>query len=263
MADEPDADVLDPEADDAPEEAAEPTAEEVLNAVASDLGWSPKDQWRGAPEDWRPATEFLKQTPSILRAAKKTAERLQGQQNRIVAEMAKMTQEQRERMDAASERALEEAIETGDTAKAKEIMDGVKASRAPAKEPALVEFEARNADWLYVDPEATDFAAALSARLQAQGVTGVAQLTQVEAAVKKRFPEHFEEADEPEPKGKEPKPTVRAPLVARTARTDTPANPGEVTAATLNRAQREAAALYNITPAQYAEQLNKIQKASR
>ena len=48
-----------------PEGKADTKAEEEpelseVEKLALDMGWSPKDKWRGAPEPWRPAYEFIK-----------------------------------------------------------------------------------------------------------------------------------------------------------------------------------------------------------
>jgi len=47
-----------PPVDDTEVEGAEPTLEDV----AARMGWSPRDQWKGDPDKWKPASEFVSST---------------------------------------------------------------------------------------------------------------------------------------------------------------------------------------------------------
>jgi hypothetical protein len=67
----------------------------------------------------------------------------------------------------------------------------------PSDDPDVAEFAERNADWFKVDPEATALAMGVADNLAKQGKSAAEQVAAAEKAVKKRFPELF---DEPPPR---------------------------------------------------------------
>jgi hypothetical protein len=44
---------------------------------AGRMGWSPKDQWRGPPEAWKPAAEFIEGTVSVNQSLSKKLKNLE------------------------------------------------------------------------------------------------------------------------------------------------------------------------------------------
>lgn len=172
------------------EAALAPTIEEI----AREMGWSDKDKWRGDPDDWTDAATFLRSSAVVnkkLRAEIKDIKRSIDKTARAMAEEKFAT------MKAELEAKLDEAVEVGDKKAAKQI--GVELARLDAKQSGaadddgdLVEqFKADNS-WWETDPEATALAVGVSARLAGEGKSVAEQLKAAEAAVRKRFPEHFE-----------------------------------------------------------------------
>lgn len=185
-----------PEAD-APE-TPEKTPIEVMHEVAGEMGWSPKDKWKGDPDDWRDADEFLRRTPQMVKALKKqmeTANRIAT--DRIEKIRAKAVEEAEARLAAA--------VETGDVdAAAEAVAERDRASQKPDKE--VIAFAARN-DWFNTNQVATQLAIAKAGEIANTGGTVSAQLEAAEKEVRKRFPELFE--DEPEVKPSKAPPSVQ------------------------------------------------------
>jgi hypothetical protein len=247
------------------DEAPQDTEEEVR--VASLMGWKPESQWKGDKANWRPAKDFLAEVPEIMRNTRKSNERMKGQLDRIVAQVARLTAAEKRQMSAGQEHALEAAMEAGDIEGAKKILAAARSSGAgdaPEKPPALAAFEERNADWYGVDDEATAYAAMLDKRFaeQAGGVSDPdVHMRKVEAGVKRAFPELFKDGkprDDDEPGERR-----RAPLVARSGRGgDRSRSSTAMTPADMSAAQRKAATDMGVTHADWVKAYNQMQKAS-
>lgn len=67
-------------------EVAEPSAEELKEARL--LGWSPKEQWRGNPDEWLDAKSFLDRGKSVLPILKSNNQRLQSELSARDAQLA-------------------------------------------------------------------------------------------------------------------------------------------------------------------------------
>lgn len=192
--------------------AAEPSVAEL----AAEMGWSPKEQWRGAPDKWKPAAEFLKTTVDINRTQSRELKAMKAQVDRIASTSAAIVEQQVAERVAAAEAKFTAAVEAGDPNAARAAtreIDQLKAA-APAADPEA-QFAAAN-PWYGKDEDATALAIGVSNRLAAQGATVEAQLDAAAAAVAKTFP-HL--AGGAKPAAKAP-PAVNAP----TSRTAAPSN---------------------------------------
>lgn len=172
-------------------ELAPPTFEDL----ASDMGWRPQEQWRGDPEKWKPAHEFIRSTVDVNT---KLSSRLKGVEDtlhRVASTSAQLTERAvaEARQKVLTER--QEAIEMGDVA-------GVNAADAklrslpepePLTPPETQDFQARN-DWFGKDQEATAWAVNRAGELAKQGLGPARQLAIVEREAKGLFPELFPEA---------------------------------------------------------------------
>ena len=192
------ADELDPLPDEGAEEQlgtpvdddAQPSPVEEL---AGKIGWSPKDQWKGDPDKWRPADEFIiagrdiQQTTSReLRAVREQMERLSGVTETIVRDKVA-------ERDAYWENRLTQAVDDGDHAAAKEATRELaksEAGRQAPPDPTVSQWVAKN-DWFNTDPLAALRAREISDRLGKAGVPVPEQLTQIDRAMRKEFPELF------------------------------------------------------------------------
>jgi len=178
-----------------------------VRALASEMGWSPREKWTGDPALWRDEGAFLKSTVGInrrlqqdLKEMRRTSEKME----RVAAGIA-----QRQIADAVAEVEARhaDAVDKGDLAaanKAAKDMARLERETAAAEssnddddDPDVADFMERNAAWYNRDEEATAFAVSLSQRLAAKKVPVPDQLRQVEVAVRKRFPEHYPPARKP------------------------------------------------------------------
>jgi hypothetical protein len=250
------------------EGGAKESSEEAIR-VATLMGWKPKDQWKGDTANWRPAEDFLSEVPEVLRNTRKANERLNGQVTRIVAQVAKLDRRSDAQASAIAEAEAQEAFEAGDFDKAKKILLGVGkgASAQPDEPAAFTDFKARN-DWYGVDDEASAYVEMLDKRfVQAAGgpnnVDPEAHFKKIEAGVKKRFPELFEDGDKGgDDKGGERRQERRAPLVTRGRGLDRGRSGGAMSVADLSPAQRQAIKVMGVTEADYVKSYNQLNKAS-
>lgn len=172
-----------------------------VEELATDMGWTPQDRWRGDPDKWKPAGDFVRKTVDVNR---NLIERLKGVES-TVTNMARTSAEITQRaVEKERERILaerQEAFEMGDAAafdKAEKDLQTLPVVNV--EPPETVAFKERNAGWFQKDPEATAWAVNRAGELAKQGIgTAARQLAIVEREAKQLFPEFFEEA--PKPKG--------------------------------------------------------------
>jgi hypothetical protein len=209
MADENGADALDDAAlqggDDAGDDAAhqadahQPDKSFDVEDFAGRMGWSPQDQWRGPPEAWKPAAEFIEGTVSVNQALSKKLKNLERNQSRMVQTVERIAEQRIADARAELEAQLDQAVDEGDKATVKHVTTRIAQldREAPASDPDVADFVERHSDWFNVDPEATALAMGVADNLHRQGKTAAEQVAAAEKAVKKRFPELF---DEPPPR---------------------------------------------------------------
>lgn len=119
----------------APQVTAEPAqaAGDDIESKARSQGWVPQDEWRGDPEKWRPADEFVKRGEELLpvalersRTAERKAQELEArlaakerETEEKLARLERMSttalQRQREQLENAYRHAMREAVTSGDT----------------------------------------------------------------------------------------------------------------------------------------------------
>lgn len=95
--------------------------------IAMEQGWVPKEQWKGNPDDWRPAKEFNDRGELFTRIKSQSKE---------LAELRKamefLTEQQKKQYDAGFQQAIKElkserdaALQEGDVLKAQQITDKI------------------------------------------------------------------------------------------------------------------------------------------
>lgn len=173
-----------------------------IDALASEMGWAPKDQWRGDPDQWKDAKAFLKTTVEINRTLSKDVRELKQTTQRMAKTSAAMLEraltEQREEL----EHRFDAAVAANDPKAARQAQAELAKLEEPAEAPDTAkDFEARN-PWFKTDPEAAAFAFSICEANKSKPAEE--QLRLAEEAVRKRFPEHF-------PEGKKPQPAVNDP----------------------------------------------------
>ncbi len=197
---------LEPEAVPAEGEAEAQTndADDPIAKLATEIGWTPKDQFKGDPEKWKPADQFIRDGREIQHSMSRELKEVK----ETVSNMARvsetlMEQQLRER-DAYWQAKQEEAFENGDrdAFKVAEREREKLTTAAPSgPSPEVKSFAERNA-WFRKDPIATNFAVQVCELNKNLPVDE--QLRLAETEVRKRFPEHF-------PAPAKAAPTVSAP----------------------------------------------------
>lgn len=196
MAEEDLASVEEAEAlNDAPEIQETEVPEPIIN-LASELGWVPKDQFRGDPEKWRPADEFIKAGRDIQQTVSRELRSVKQQVERFGRVSAQLLEDKVAERDAYWQQQRAQAVEEGDLA----AVDRADAERQKLRQtapqvqqgpPEVEDWIGRN-EWFKKDPLAQMRAKEISDGLARNGVTDVSeQLRQVERAIRREFPEHF------------------------------------------------------------------------
>ncbi len=182
-----------------------------VEGKALKMGWTPKDQFRGDPDKWRGAEEFVERGENMLPLVRATVKR----QEREIADLKQSMKEFAEYHNKTEQRAYEtalkelkaqraEAIASGDGAAFDKVDDAIeglkkdieaKNQRSPkdnTDDPVFVEWKDRN-KWLDDHKmEAFGTAAAQYLRSTGETATGAEFLELVTKEVKAKFPDKFE-----------------------------------------------------------------------
>lgn len=197
MADEdlaPDGD----EAVDAPVEDAQPdnaTEPQSIEDIASKMGWAPQDQWRGDPERWKPAHEFVVTTADINTKLTSKLENVEKQLGTLARTSAAVTEQALAKQREELLRAREEAFDSGDKKAFNQADQQLaqierQAPTVPNEPPETAEFRQRH-QWFGKDQEATNWAVSRAEQLAQQNIGVPRQLAIIEREAKDLFPEHF------------------------------------------------------------------------
>ena len=184
-----------PEVEQTTDQQAEPEPV-TIEGLAGEMGWRPKEEWKGDPDKWKPAQDYLRSTVDVNRKVVNRLKGVEDQLARVARTSVSITEREvaKERERLLQER--DEAFDAGD----REAFTRVErelakvAEVAPAREvPAETKsFMERNSSWFEKDPVATAWAVNRSVELGERGITDYgAQLAIVEREVKQMFPEHF------------------------------------------------------------------------
>lgn len=192
--------------DEGQEEAPAPTIEDL----AADMGWRPQDEWRGDPNAWKPAADFVRSTVDVNSKLKNSIKNLEQQVSTIARTSASMTERAvaQERQRLLNER--QQAFDEGDSDKFNKVDKELsKLQSQPLEQqitpPETQQFLERN-PWMNTDAEAAAWAQHRAGELANQGIGPARQLAIVEQEAKNLFPEHFEQQQEA------PKPRQGVPL---------------------------------------------------
>lgn len=203
------------QADDPANDAgAEPTIEDA----AREMGWRPKEEFKGDPEKWVEAETFVKRGEEILpilkAQSKKDREALKAATDQI-AEMKKTFSEFKQYHTQTEKRAYERAMKDLEARQAQAVEDNdLKAVREITREMTDLSKDVqtdRNGDdlqknqeaafndwlpdnpWFKKDPVLRGAAIAIADELAADGLTDpVKQMAKVTERIKAEFPQKFE-----------------------------------------------------------------------
>lgn len=182
----------DPNAGDAGDAAPNP-----VEALAADLGWSPKDKFRGNPDDWKPADEFIRAGRDIQRNVSRELKEVRSLAENMSRTSAAIVEQQIASKRAELESKFKDAVDAGDTQAAFDTSQQINRlslnapTVAPPQPPEVQDFTRRHASWFNQNEEATAYAVNRSNHYAAQGLSPARQLAAVEQDMKKHFPDLF------------------------------------------------------------------------
>lgn len=173
---------------------------------AKRMGWSPKDEFRGAPEKWTDAQTFVKnglESLPILRERNRTLQKNVDDLTKSVGEFKKMSDTAYDRayekakkdlkaeIKTAGKEGDEKAVEAATDELAKLEREKAERGAATAADPVFDSWVSENA-W-YKDPDLAIEAEAEALKLRKRGdkSDGLSFLEKVKEKVKERFPEKF------------------------------------------------------------------------
>ena len=238
MADEQE--LQEQEAQAQPEQQAEPEQQEEQKVSKEDereareMGWRPKEEWKGDADKWRPADEFVRRGREVLPIVNARLRRENEAKDAEIARIRKESDERFTRLERMSRTALEkqrerlihefeakkeQAVEAGDKdfyrAVQKEERETLKrfddaADEAGKKDdksdkPGLPRSVQDTLDswvadnqWFQSDPELNAVANSAHERLlrEKPGLTLAQNLAEVRAYVEKRYPDKFGKSDD-------------------------------------------------------------------
>lgn len=174
----------------------------TLEGLASEMGWRPKDDWKGDPDKWKPAHDFMRATVDVNHKLSNRLKGVEDQLARVARTSATITEREvaKERDRLLKER--DEAFDAGDRdafVRAELELTKVVEVAPPTVPDETQSFIQRNANWFQKDKEATAWAINRTNELAATGLGHARQLAIVEREAKAMFPEFFE-AEKPKPK---------------------------------------------------------------
>ena len=186
--------------------------------LAAQMGWSPKEQWRGPADKWKPADQFIRETHSINEHFKQQLQQQQKDFNDRVERNERMArialQRQRQQLVEGYNHRMREAASMADTDTFDALMrqreqalhefdktaqDQLHVQRQPESPPEVMDFIGRNRDWYGVDDVMTGAATAIWGRYQGRYTTEDGRLTVsladiakwVEDDMRREFPNKF------------------------------------------------------------------------
>lgn len=188
------------------EQVAETEAEETeaqpdpVADLAKSMGWRPKQEFKGDPNLWKPADEYIRAGGDIQRGQSKELKELRTTMDNIARTNAAIVQS-----TIAAEREklvnrYNQAIEDGDGKQAFEISRDIQNLNGQAQQltqpvpqgppPEAQQWVSRNT-WFQSDPLARDLALNVAERYARAGHSTDDQLAAAEREVKKQYPHLF------------------------------------------------------------------------
>lgn len=199
----------------------------AVETEAREMGWRPKEEFKGDPEKWRPADEFVQRGKEILPIVRSQLEKERKERaddrkafDKRVARLEKThatsLTRQRDQIVAEFEGKKREAVKLGDedsydaAEKGKEkalkaLDEQVEAKEEPvenfklnAVEQATFEIWHADNDWFQSDKDMTEFADAEFNRITKDkpGASMAKRLSELRKSVAEKFPAKFDDGDE-------------------------------------------------------------------
>lgn len=188
------------------EAKTQPDADPV-EELARDMGWRPQDEFKGDPERWRPARDFIKEGREIQRSLSSELKQVRTTVEDMARASAAMTARELAERDAHWEARFNEAVEAGDPEGARHAVAQRQSlvTAAPQATQSRTAFKERN-PWFDTDASATRRAVELAGSYAQMGKTPTEQIELVEKDMRRERPDLY-----PEQKQAKPAPQVEAP----------------------------------------------------
>lgn len=193
-----------PEGDGEPEvlELTEEVAEEQEETpdpyadLATRIGWVPKDQFRGDPEAWKPAEQFILDGKDIQRATSRELKEMRATVDNIARTTGTLFEQRMNEYASQLKTEYATAVEDGDPNRAWEIgqkLNGLSQQAPPTVTSEAREWVARN-PWFEKDPVAKNLAMAVADTYAKEGKSVAEQLRAAETHVRQAYPNLFASA---------------------------------------------------------------------
>ncbi len=170
----------------------------ILSTLARKQGWSPKEDWKGDPDKWVDAEQFLDNTAAINKALRKQVKDHANQIEGVNRAAQKAIETARQRALADAKRELAQAVEDGDAETALRAADAIAEASKQTGEAPAEKFKQKN-PWFGTDTAATKWARAAAQVVADDGGSPAEQLEAAEQAVRERYPKLFSEEPEDSP----------------------------------------------------------------
>jgi hypothetical protein len=163
-----------------------------LEALAREMGWRPKEDWKGDDSGWRDAGEFVKHTVDANRTLKRELGEVKDTIKGLSKTNEKILQRELDKQRVALERKFAQAVDANDPTEARRVSAEIDAlERQPVQQDYKAKFRAEN-PWFGDDKEATAYATAMAGVAASEGKDPDAQLAYAAEKTRKRFPELFD-----------------------------------------------------------------------
>ncbi len=203
------ADELDPALEVADEQLDTPVIEEAaptrtIEEIASKIGWAPKESWKGDPDKWRSAEDFLIVGADAQKGLTTKLKSIEQQVERFGRIAGSIAEEKAAERDAYWKAQQVKAVDDGDQEAAdKAVAERVKIAQeaspaAKGPDPTAAAWVAKN-EWFNTHPRAAAAAKEVAAKLAADGYDVETQLREAEAEVRERYPHLFKGPAKPAP----------------------------------------------------------------
>lgn len=193
-------DIQDDQADAGQEPESSRTSSDI-EELAQEMGWTPKDKFKGDPERWKDAKTFVRTTVDVNKSLSKDVRELRDTTERLLKTQSKLVDREVEKRVKEATQRFNQAVADGDGEEAFRASEEIRQARAPveAEEPPAATWIKEN-PWYNTHREAKALAFGICADLADQGKTQREQLQEARKAVEKAFPELFQDKTKPEPK---------------------------------------------------------------
>ncbi len=181
----------------APEtEAPEPEEQDPYAPLAQKMGWVPKDDFKGDPEGWKPAEQFILDGREIQAKSARELREVNAKIDHMARTNAAILEEQLNREREKLFTQHQAAVEDGDPQKAWEISQRINKveQRVPqGPPPESADWVQRN-QWFMSDPVAQARAQEVAQLYANQGKGVGEQLAAAEQVIRREYPHHFPQA---------------------------------------------------------------------